>query len=470
MAKKTTENKTVNLNDVLKHTFFNDLLAFTVYFFKLVYKTDFVVNWHHVKIAEKLLHILNYEHPTNRLIINCPPRMSKTEMMIDFTALGFGVNPSSEFMFLSASDSLIKNNVSKVRGIMETEEYQNIFKVKLTNDAKGSIVTSNGGVLYAAPFFGQITGFGFGLLNAKSFSGALIIDDPIKTQDALYETKRENINFAYPNTIVSRANDERAPIVIIAQRTHEEDLTGYVLKHEKKIEDGGIWDVITIPAILDEGTPKQRSMWKGKISLDSLLNIKSLNEWVFNTQYQQNPLPIEGLMFSDIQYYEDIIKGPDLKIMFVDPADGGGDYNCSVVLYIKDKKVFVEEVLYDNKNNVDYLYPFIVDLAVRHGVSYVHVESNSAWKIFARALRDKINEVSSADVRFFIAKQNKEVRIFNEAPSVCKNFYFKKGGYDEAMKHLSVYLKMVKGQKDDFPDILTSASNYLKVNGIINVF
>ena len=69
----------------------------------------------------------------------------------------------------------------------------------------------------------------------------------------------------------------------------------------------------------------------------------------------------------------------------------------------------------------------------------------------------------------FFSKTNKEIRIFNEAPSVQRNFYFKTGKYELAMKHLTSYLKMVKDQKDDFPDVLTAASEYLKQQKIIDV-
>lgn len=455
-------------SDVLFSLLGYNSLAFTTYFFKKVHKTDFIVNWHHAKIADKLNEILAYTHPTNRVIINIPPRMSKTEMMINFTAAGFGINPASEFMFLSASDDLIKNNVSFVRKIMQTEDYKEIFNTTLLNDAKGSIITSGGGKLYAAPFFGQITGFGCGKMNANVFSGALVIDDPIKTQDALSETIREKVNFTWSNTIVSRTNDPRTPIIIIAQRTHENDLCGYLIDKEGTIDNGGVWDVLSIPAIMYEYTDQECSMWKRKITLDELKTIRKLNDWVFGTQYQQNPKPIEGLMYKNINYFTEINE-PESKMLFIDPADEGEDFLCACMLYIKNKKVYVEEVLYD-QHNTETLTPYILDIVKRHSPSYVHIESNSAWVLFAKAMREKIAEISSASVRCYISKSNKEIRIFNEAPSVERNFYFKKGAYDLAMKHLTSYLKMVKNQKDDFPDILTAASEYLKQQKIIDIF
>ena len=454
-------------SDTMRMILSYDLLAFTAYFFKLTHKTKFLINWHHETITDKLNEVLLYQHKTNRVIINIPPRMSKTELMINFTAAGFGINPASEFMFLSASDDLIKSDVSAVRKIMQTDEYKQLFNTTLLNDAKGSIITNGGGKLYAAPFFGQITGFGCGKMNANVFSGALVIDDPIKTQDALSETIREKVNFTWGNTIVSRINDTRTPIIIIAQRTHENDLCGYLIENEGTINNGGRWDVLSIPAIIDEYTEKERSMWPKKISLDELKAIRSLDEWVFGTQYQQDPKPIKGLMYTNINYYNEIIE-PELKLMFIDPADEGKDFLCAAMFYVKDKKVYVEEVLYDQKNT-ETLTPYILDMITRHKPTYVHIESNAAWMIFAKALRSEINKISSASVRCYISKTKKEIRIFNEAPSVQRNFYFKIGKYELAMKHLTSYLKMVKDQKDDFPDVLTAASEYLKQQKIIDV-
>lgn len=454
-------------SDTMRMILSYDLLAFTSYFFKLTHKTKFLINWHHEIITDKLNEVLLYQHQTNRVIINVPPRMSKTELMINFTAAGFGINPASEFMFLSASDDLIKSDVSAVRKIMQTDEYKQLFNTTLLNDAKGSIITNGGGKLHAAPFFGQITGFGCGKMNANVFSGALVIDDPIKTQDALSETIREKVNFVWGNTIVSRINDTRTPIIIIAQRTHENDLCGYLIENEGTINNGGRWDVLSIPAIIDEYTEKERSMWPKKISLDELKAIRSLDKWVFGTQYQQDPKPIEGLMYTNINYYTEITE-PESKMLFIDPADEGKDFLCAAMFYVKDKKVYVEEVLYDQKNT-ETLTPYILDMIKRHKPTYVHIESNAAWMIFAKALRAEINKISSASVRCYISKTNKEIRIFNEAPSVQRNFYFKIGKYELAMKHLTSYLKMVKDQKDDFPDVLTAASEYLKQQKIIDV-
>ena len=321
-----------------------DLLLFTEFFFETVKKQTFSYNWHHGVICEKLNEILNYTHKTNHLIINIPPRMTKTELaVISFIALGFAINPSSEFMHFSSSDSLVTRNTTFIRNIMESEVFKSIFpQCELSNNAKGSITTKSGGVLYAAPFLGQITGFGCGKFGSGKFAGAMVIDDPMKTQDALSETIREKVNFTWANTLISRKNDQRTPVIVIGQRVHEKDFCGFLIEEEGTVEEGGKWDVVSIPAIIDEGLETERALWENRISLENLKKQRELDGWVFETQYMQNPKPIEGLLFheSTTKYYDELPSDPDYIHIQIDPADEGNDYTASIVYYIKNEKVF----------------------------------------------------------------------------------------------------------------------------------
>lgn len=461
-------------SDTMRMILSYDLLAFTSYFFKLTHKTKFLINWHHETITDKLNEVLLYQHQTNRVIINIPPRMSKTELIINFTAAGFGINPASEFMFLSASDDLIKSDVSAVRKIMQTDEYKQLFNTTLLNDAKGSIITNGGGRLYAAPFFGQITGFGCGKMNANVFSGALVIDDPIKTQDALSETIREKVNFTWSNTIVSRINDTRTPIIIIAQRTHENDLCGYLIENEGTINNGGRWDVLSIPAIMNEHTEQECSMWKRKISLDELKALRKLNEWVFGTQYQQDPKPIEGLLFheSTTKYYDSLPENPDYIHCQIDPADEGNDFLCSVIYYVKNKQVFVADVIY-TQDSTEITIPRILQQIKKHGAGTANIESNAGWALFRKQIKKEVAEMGlSTFVRSLNNHKNKETRIFFQAPSIQNLFHYSRDGNEEYQKYLKEkhsYLKMVKNQKDDGVDTDSAACDYLKRQKIIPV-
>ena len=98
----------------------------------------------------------------------------------------------------------------------------------------------------AAPAGGQITGFRAGRME-EGFTGAFVIDDPVKPDDAYSEVKRSTINNRFNNTMRSRLAIETVPMIVIMQRIHEEDLSGFLLKGGS----GDKWHHLSIPAHLD---------------------------------------------------------------------------------------------------------------------------------------------------------------------------------------------------------------------------
>ncbi len=77
-----------------------------------------------------------------------------------------------------------------------------------------------GGGMYATASGGAITGFGAGVDGVEGFSGAILIDDPLKPDDAFSEIERSKVNNRYNNTIRSRTNTDNTPIIVIMQRLH----------------------------------------------------------------------------------------------------------------------------------------------------------------------------------------------------------------------------------------------------------
>lgn len=278
----------------LKAKLLYDPLFFTRFFFKHQYNRKFIVGDHHVQICKKIKKVLNGE--TTRLIINMPPRYGKTELVVkSFMALGFALNPKCKFIHTSYSDVLALDNSESVRDLIKSDIYQTLFpiKTKKDSDAKSKWYTESGGGVYATASGGQITGFGAGqvdeddqdlkewineLEKMQDFSGAIIIDDPVKPEDARSETKRELVNTRFDSTIRSRTNSRNTPIIVIMQRVHDMDLTGYL----KAIEPN-IWDVLSLPAIKENGT----ALWEFKHNIEELYHLRKVNFYVFNTQYQQ---------------------------------------------------------------------------------------------------------------------------------------------------------------------------------------
>ncbi len=455
-----------------------DTYAFTRYYYLAANRRPFIRNWHFALIGERLDAVLKGEHPTNRIIFNMPPRHSKTLMaMIMFAAKGFAVNPQSEFMHLSASDNLVTRNVAQIREVMQTAEYRAMFPdTEISNNAKTGIETTAGGVLYAAPFLGQITGFGCGRLGSDRFAGAMLIDDPMKTQDALSATMREKVNFAWANTIKSRLNDPRTPVIVTAQRVHESDFCGYLMKEEGTLAEGGAWDVVKMPAVIGYGTDNEKALWDFRMPLQELKKLEELDKWVFGTQYMQDPKPIEGLMFpeSETHYYDELPKDPDFVFNQCDPADEGKDMYCSKIYMVKDGIVYVADIIY-TPDNTDIAVPRHIEQIAKWGPSRLNIESNAAWRLVARDIRQRCADAGLSTVVYrFNAHANKETRIFNESVTIRNRFRYahpsRQGKeYARCMADMHSYLKMVRDQRDDGVDTDAAASSFLKKNKIIPI-
>jgi len=272
---------------VLKVMCENDLLFFTRYIYKENHRRNFIVSPHFVIIANKLMDVINGK--TKRLIINIPPRYGKTELAVKaFIAYGLAINPSSKFIHLSYSDDLALDNSSQAKEYIESDSFQSLWPMSLKKDAQGKKKWFNehGGGVYATASGGAITGFGAGVADSKIFSGAIIIDDPLKPDDAFSEVKRKSVNERYNNTIRSRVNDRETPIIVIMQRLHEDDLSGYLLNGGS----GEDWEHLCLPALNENNEP----LWKEKHTFQELEAIRQGSRYTFAGQYMQTPAPDEG--------------------------------------------------------------------------------------------------------------------------------------------------------------------------------
>ena len=227
-----------------------DLFEFLLWVFKVIYKRKFVINWHH-KILCKVL-MLVHARKLLHIIINIPPRYTKTEIVVKvFVAWCYAKNSSCEFLHLAYSDDLALANSAAIKAIIQSTEFQERWYVQFKTDttAKKKWKTTNDGEFSAAASGGQVTGFGAGKLGSKVFAGALIVDDPLKPDDAKSDIIRNTINERFPETIKSRLNDRHTPMIVIMQRLHENDPAGYLLDGETELE----FTHINLPALNEDG-------------------------------------------------------------------------------------------------------------------------------------------------------------------------------------------------------------------------
>ncbi len=252
---------------------------------------------HHQIVCDALMRVFRGE--CKRLIINIPPRYSKTELaVVNFIAWCFGKVPDCEFIHTSYSTPLAVNNSAQVRDMIQHEAYQEIFPdTQLASDAGHHWKTTKGGVMYATGAGGTITGFGAGKLRSE-FGGAIIIDDPHKADEANSDTIRGGVIEWFKNTLESRVNSPDTPIIVIMQRLHEGDLAGWLLGDRGPDGkgppvaggNGEVWEHVCLSAWNEDGTP----LWPEKHSADELRRMEKAKPYVFAGQYGQRPSPPDG--------------------------------------------------------------------------------------------------------------------------------------------------------------------------------
>ncbi len=320
-----------------------DLLKFSQTMFRARKGSDMRDNWHQAAICQALERVVIGK--TKRLIINIPPRSGKTEIaVINFMAWCMGNFPGSEFIHASYSKRLATANAYAVRAIMMHEVYREIFDhTALAGDskAKDEFRTEHGGIVYATGAEGTITGYGAGGMGER-FKGAIVIDDPHKAGEANSATMRQNVLDWFATTMESRKNNPNTPIIVIMQRLHENDLSGWLLGGG----NGEEWEHLNIPAIGDDGS----SFWPQQFPLEMLERLKAANSYVFAGQYLQRPAPVGGGIFKDewIKHWE-ILPDIEYRMIYADTAMKTGEENDYSVFQHwgkgKDGKIYLLDMI-----------------------------------------------------------------------------------------------------------------------------
>ena len=441
----------------------SDTLNFTRYFFKQINAgKKFVVGKHHRLICDKLNDVL--QGKTRRLIINIAPRYGKTEVAVkNFIAMGLGINPAAKFIHLSYSGNLALDNSISIKDIINDESYRELFttRIKHGSDTKAKWETQQGGGVYATSTLGQITGFGAGAVDVEGepyrFSGAIVIDDPIKPEDALSDVEREKVNRRFETTIRNRVNSRSTPIIIIMQRLHENDLCGYL----QSIEPDE-WEVLSIPCLETDQEGNETALWPFKHTVEELRKIENANSFVFDTQYMQNPKPLEGLMYPTLRTYSAIPPEKGMRKNYTDTADTGADFLCSICYVETKTAMYVTDVLYTDKP-MEYTEPKTAEMLLLNETQRAKIESNNGGRGFARNVEKLVREAGgkvSRRMNFkpFHQTDNKQVRIFTRSAEVQNLIYFPEGWemrWPKFANAIKGYRKEGKNLHDDAPDVLT---------------
>ncbi|WP_266126061.1 phage terminase large subunit [Acinetobacter bereziniae] len=353
-------------------------LFFTRRFFLPRMGFKFSVNWHHEYIADKIDEVIAGN--VKNLVINVPPGSGKTELLTNLIARGIARNARSRFLYLSFSQSLVEDVSATARNIVKSEDFQGLWPVKISTstDAKSSWKTTvdgyDAGHVYSASMGGQVTGRRAGTLANEGFTGAIILDDPLKPEDAFSQTARRKANRKILNTVNSRKARSDTPIILIMQRLHVEDPTNFVMTGNVP----GEWEQISIPALIDDDyinrlpeniqrkIPRdverdekgRQSYWPLKESLQSLLQLEqggqdkdgaTVSRYTFASQYQQEPKKLGGDLVK-AEWFGRYLHLPILKwrAIWVDTAQKTKEHNDYSVFLCgglgHDSKLYIIDV------------------------------------------------------------------------------------------------------------------------------
>ena len=281
-----------------------DLLTFAKFVFKDVKGFDFIENWHHIELCNALEKVFIGE--TKRLIVNMPPRLSKTELcFVMFVAWSWGNCPDSNYLHITHAVSLAQENMLNLKQVLDSEVYRQIFPgFKLNKESQTDLKTTESGTVYGAGALGGLIGKGAGAINNTDgmFHGCAILDDLIKAEEAYSDTVRAKINNWINRTFMSRLNSRRdTPVILVMQRLHIDDPTAFLLKGGT----GEEWEHICFP-LLDEKTGDP--LWSLKYTTEEIEELKEADPYTFYAQYMQNPSVEGGGIFKDKwwQYYTEL--------------------------------------------------------------------------------------------------------------------------------------------------------------------
>ncbi len=331
-----------------------DLLAFIHRsFLELNPAATLELNWHLELLARSLEDVAFGN--CKRLIINVPPRHLKSQSAsIAFPAWFLGHFPEKQVACVSYSQDLADNLARNSRRLMTSAFYQSLFETRISKvrDTVSDFETTSGGFHFSTSVTGGFTGRG---------ADVIVLDDPLKADEALSDARRKSVNEWYDNTLRSRLNrQDEGAIIIIMQRLHVDDFVAHVQETEE-------WKALSFAAIAEadrsyeirnpyltyrfhrnEGDILQPALTPAPI-LESIR--RGMTEYNFSAQYQQNPRPPAGNIVKRewLTFYtsEERPETFDLILQSWDTAVTDtelANYSACTTWGIKDRKAYLLEV------------------------------------------------------------------------------------------------------------------------------
>jgi len=392
-------------------------------------------------------------------IINEPPRHGKSRTLSLFTQWLYGQSPKEKVMTGSYNETLSTTFSKSVRNGIGTQKaeplkivYSDIFPdvTIQRGDAAAnlwSLVGQYSNYLATSPT-GTATGFGCSML---------IIDDLIKNSTEAYN---ENLLQGqwdwFTNTMLTR-REKGAKIIIVMTRWSSLDLAGRAIEHFKS--SGQKIRTLIKKALQDDGTMLCNDILDRR-SYEN--NVMAMSEEIASANYQQIPIDLKGRLYQKFKTYDIMPEVKKIKA-YIDTADTGADYLCSIVYGDSAGEAYVSDVLY-TKDGMETTEKSVAEQLFRTDCRECLIEGNNGGEGFARSVRRILNEKYHSNkcvIKTFHQSQNKDARILSNATWIENHMYYP-AAWEERFKeyHLAMfkYQKEGKNKHDDAPDATTGVA------------
>ena len=414
------------------------------------------------------------EGKIKKLMVFMPPQHGKSEGSTRrLPSYVLGRKPDTKIAVVSYNAPKARKFNREIQRVIDSPEYHEIFPDTCLNSS--NVTTIAGSWLRNADEFeivgrrGSVKTVGVGGPLTGEPVDMLIMDDIYKdAKSAWSPVVREAIEDWYDTVAETRLHNDSQQLIVFT-RWHEHDLAGRLLEQQGRYSEDNPdgWVVVVYQAIKvgapNEYDPREEgeALWPERHNLAKLQSTRKRNPHVFESLYQQDPKPVEGLMYENpFNEYEVI---PYCKRMirknYTDTADEGKDFLCSICYVETEAGNYVLDVLYTQKG-MEYTEPKTAEMLSKHNIQEAVIESNNGGRGFARNVgtQCRIMGNNKTKIKWFHQKDNKAIRIYQHSAAVQNLLYFPKGWehmWPEFYKAITNYMKVGKNDHDDAPDALT---------------
>lgn len=407
-----------------------------------------------------------------KMMVFVPPQHGKSEGSTRrLPAFLLGKNPELKIAIVSYSAKKAQKFNREIQRIIDDEKYRELFPETSLNGNQTTSTTfvRNSDECEIVNHRGSFKTVGVGGGLTGEPVDVLIMDDIYKdAQSAWSPTVRENIEDWYDTVADSRLHNNSQQLIVFT-RWHENDLAGRLLKMQGELSDENPdgWFQIVYPAIMNREKSEYdtreigEALWSERHSVEKLKLTQKRNPHVFESLYQQNPQPIEGLMYEyGFRTWEMLPTERTAQIKnYTDTADTGSDYLCSITYIECTTGNYIIDVIFTQKS-MEYTEQAVAMALCKHNVELCNIESNNGGRGFARNVERIIRERGNSKTRIntFTQTQNKQTRIFTHSSDV-QNMCIMPANwetrYPEFYTQVTTYQKQGTNPHDDSVDALT---------------